>query len=117
HLESKGDDTLRTCQITETLEDARQYEGGTPTILAGDFNFDASGGSTSSAISQAQFQDAFADQHVPTTPHSFLEPGRDVDWIFIRRPIPATSPTVHSSIFASHHYPFTVVLALRLSPK
>jgi endonuclease/exonuclease/phosphatase family metal-dependent hydrolase len=112
HLESKGDDALRCSQMEETLEDARRYEAGTPIVLAGDFNFDVSGGSASTAISQAQFQDAFANQHVPTTPHSFLEPGRSIDWIFIRGPIHATSASVHSSISASDHYPLSVVLSL-----
>jgi endonuclease/exonuclease/phosphatase family metal-dependent hydrolase len=112
HLESKGDDALRRSQMEETLEDARRYEAGTPIVLAGDFNFDVSGGSASTAIRQAQFQDAFANQHVPTTPHSFLEPGRSIDWIFIRGPIHATSASVHSSISASDHYPLSVVLSL-----
>jgi endonuclease/exonuclease/phosphatase family metal-dependent hydrolase len=65
HLESKGDDALRCSQLEETLEDARRYEVGTPIVLAGDFNFDVSGGSASTAIRQAQFQDAFANQHGP----------------------------------------------------
>ncbi len=112
HLESKGDDALRCSQMEETLEDARRYEAGTPIVLAGDFNFDVSGGSASTAISQAQFQDAFANQHVPTTPHSFLEPGRIIDWIFIRGPIHASRASVHSSISASDHYPLSVVLSL-----
>jgi endonuclease/exonuclease/phosphatase family metal-dependent hydrolase len=112
HLESKGDDALRCSQIEETLEDARRYEAGTPIVLAGDFNFDVSGGSASTAISQAQFQDAFANQHVPTTPHSFLEPGRSIDWIFIRGPIRATRASVHSSISASDHFPLSAVLSL-----
>jgi endonuclease/exonuclease/phosphatase family metal-dependent hydrolase len=112
HLESKGDDALRCCQIVETLEDARRYEVGTPIVLAGDFNFDVSGGSAPTAIRQAQFQDAFAHQHVPTTPHSFLEPGRSIDWIFIRGPIHASNASVHSSISASDHFPLSVVLSL-----
>jgi len=112
HLESKGNDALRRSQIEETLEDARRYEAGTPILLAGDFNFDVAGGSASSAISQAQFQDAFANQHVPTTPHSFLEAGRSIDWIFTRGPIHAASASVHSSISASDHYPLSVVLSL-----
>jgi endonuclease/exonuclease/phosphatase family metal-dependent hydrolase len=112
HLESKGDDALRCSQIEETLENARRYEAGTPIVLAGDFNFDVSGGSASTAISKAQFQDAFANQHVPTTPHSFLEPGRSIDWIFIRGPIHATSASVLSSVSASDHFPLSAVLSL-----
>jgi endonuclease/exonuclease/phosphatase family metal-dependent hydrolase len=112
HLESKGDDALRCCQIVETLEDARRYETSTPIVLAGDFNFDVSGGPASTAIRQAQFQNAFANQHVPTTPHSFLEPGRSIDWIFVRGPVHATRASVHSSISASDHFPLSAVLSL-----
>jgi endonuclease/exonuclease/phosphatase family metal-dependent hydrolase len=112
HLESKGDDALRCCQIVETLEDARRYETSTPIVLAGDFNFDVSGGSASTAIRQAQFQNAFVNQHVPTTPHSFLEPGRSIDWIFVRGPVHATRASVHSSISASDHFPLSAVLSL-----
>ena len=112
HLESKGDDALRCCQIVETLEDARRYEASTPIVLAGDFNLDVSRGLAATAISKGQFQDAFANQHVPTTPHSFLEPGRSIDWIFIRGPIHATRASVHSSISASDHFPLSAVLSL-----
>jgi endonuclease/exonuclease/phosphatase family metal-dependent hydrolase len=112
HLESKGDDALRCSQIDETLEDARQYNLNTPIVLAGDFNLDVSEGRAAAAISKGQFQDAFANQHVPTTPHLFLEPGRSIDWIFVRGPIHATSASVHSSISASDHYPLSVVLSL-----
>ena len=112
HLESKGDDALRCSQIEETLEDAQQYNLNTPVVLAGDFNLDVSRGPAAAALSKRQLQDAFANQHVPTTPHSFLESGRCIDWIFIRGPILATSPSVHSSISASDHYPLTVVLSL-----
>lgn len=112
HLESKGGDALRCSQVEETLEDARRYEASTPIVLAGDLNFDVSGGPASTAISQAQFQNAFANQHVPTTPHSFLEPGRSIDWIFVRGPIHATRALVHSSISASDHFPLSAVLSL-----
>jgi endonuclease/exonuclease/phosphatase family metal-dependent hydrolase len=112
HLESKGDDALRYCQIVETLEDARRYEASTPIVLAGDFNFDVSGGSASTAISQAQFENALANQHVPTTPHSFLEPGRSIDWIFVRGPFHATRASVDSSTSASDHFPLSAVLSL-----
>ena len=112
HLESKSDDALRCSQIEETLKDARRYEAGTPILLAGDFNLDVSRGPAAAAISKGKFQDAFANQHVPTTPHSFLEPGRTIDWIFVRGPIHAASASVHSSISASDHYPLSVALSL-----
>jgi endonuclease/exonuclease/phosphatase family metal-dependent hydrolase len=112
HLESRADDAVRCSQIDETLEDARQYNLNTPVVLAGDFNLDVSTGSAAAAISKGQFQDSFANQHVPTTPHSFLEPGRSIDCIFIRGPIHATSASVHSSISASDHFPLSAVLSL-----
>jgi endonuclease/exonuclease/phosphatase family metal-dependent hydrolase len=111
HLESKGDDVLRCSQIDETLEDARQYNLNTPVVLAGDFNLDVSEGRAAAAISKRQFQDAFANQHVPTTPHTFLEPGRSIDWIFIRGLIQCTSASVHNATSASDHYPLSAALS------
>ena len=110
HLESKGDDALRCSQIDETLQDARRYDTSMPLVLAGDFNLDASGGPAAAAIGRAQFQDAFTNRHARTTPHSFLEQGRTIDWIFTRGPIRAVEPRAHCSISASDHYPLSVTL-------
>jgi len=112
HLESRGDDNLRCSQLDETLDDARQYNWVTPILLAGDFNLDVSAGRAASAISRAQFQDAFANQHVPTTPASFFEPGRTIDWILMRGPIRAGGSRVYRSVSASDHYPLSVEMAL-----
>jgi endonuclease/exonuclease/phosphatase family metal-dependent hydrolase len=90
---------------------ARRYRGNTPILLAGDFNLDASRGLHATAIGRAQFQDAFANQHVPTTPGSVLDPGRSIDWIFARGPIRAGQPRVHRSVSASDHYPLSITLA------
>ena len=110
HLESKGDDALRCSQIEETLRDARRYDISTPIVLAGDLNLDVSREPASTAISQTQFLDAFANQHLPTTPGSFLEPGRTIDWIFTRGPIRASQPQVDRSVSASDHYPLSITL-------
>ena len=110
HLESKGDDLLRCSQINETLDDARRYAPNMPVVLAGDFNLDVSGGAAAAAISRAQFLDAFANPHLPTTPHSFLEQGRTIDWIFTRGPLRANQPQVHRSVTASDHYPLSTTL-------
>jgi hypothetical protein len=56
-----------------------------------------SGTSAATAISRAEFHDAFANQHAPTTPGSFLEHGRIIDWIFARGPVRAGQPQVHRS--------------------
>jgi endonuclease/exonuclease/phosphatase family metal-dependent hydrolase len=110
HLESKGDDALRYSQIEETMEDARRYDTSTPIVLAGDLNLDVSREPASTAITQTQFLDAFANQHVPTTPGSFLESGRTIDWIFTRGPIRASQPQVGRSVSASDHYPLSITL-------
>ncbi len=111
HLESKGDDELRRSQLGEALEDARRYDWNTPAVLAGDFNLDVSGGDAASAITRAQFKDAFANQHAATTPHSLLEQGQTIDWIFTRGPIRSIEPQVLRSISASDHYPLSITLA------
>src|ERR1700720_1375557 len=92
HLESKGDDQLRCFQLEEVLDDATRFNSNTPILLAGDFNLDVSDGPAAAAIGRAEFQDAFANQHVPTTPGSFLEHGRNIDWVFTRGPIRAGQP-------------------------
>jgi len=112
HLESRGDDLLRESQLEETLKDTNLYSAGTPVLLAGDFNLDASAGNVAAEIRQAQFQDAFANQHVATTPNAFLEDGRTIDWIFSRGPIRPDQPQVHRSVSASDHYPLSITLHL-----
>ncbi len=111
HLESRGDDNLRCSQLDEALDDARQYNWDTTILLAGDFNLDVSQAAAASAISRGQFQDAFANQHVPTTPGSFLEHGRIIDWIFTRGRVRASQPQVHRSVPASDHYPLSINVA------
>jgi endonuclease/exonuclease/phosphatase family metal-dependent hydrolase len=111
HLESKGDDGLRGSQLDEALEDIGQYKLDTRILLAGDFNLDISGGRAATAISRAQFQDALANHHTATTPDSFLEDGRIIDWIFTRGPIRISESQVHRSISASDHFPLSITLA------
>ena len=111
HLESKGDDALRCSQLDEALDDTRRYDRNAAILFTGDFNLDVSGEPGATLISRAQFQDAFANEHVPTTPHSFLEQGRIIDWIFTRGPIRASQPQVHRSVSASDHYPLSITLA------
>jgi len=110
HLESKGDDGLRCSQLDEALNDARRYNGDTPILFTGDLNLDASREPAAAAIRHAQFRDEFADRHLATTPHSFLEDGRTIDWIFTRGPIRASQPQVHHSVSASDHYPLSIRL-------
>jgi endonuclease/exonuclease/phosphatase family metal-dependent hydrolase len=112
HLESKGDDLLRLSQLDETLSDSRRFESETPIVLAGDFNLDVSQGEGATVLRQAQFRDAFSNQHVRTTPpHFLIDRGKVIDWIFAHGPIRASQPRVHRSVSASDHYPLSVSLA------
>jgi len=94
------------------LDDARRYNSNTPILLTGDFNLDVSDGPAAAAIGRAEFLDAFANQHVPTTPGSFLEHGRTIDWVFTRGPICAAQAQVHRSVSASDHYPQSAKLRI-----
>jgi endonuclease/exonuclease/phosphatase family metal-dependent hydrolase len=75
-----------------------------------DFNLDASKEGVASSFSKAGFQDAIAAPRTPTTPsHRLFEPGRRIDWAFIRGPLRA-SGKVHSQVRASDHYPISFTL-------
>jgi len=113
HLESKGHDGLRRSQLDETLKDSQQYDSKTPIVLAGDFNFDVSRGEAATLLRRAHFQDIFSNQHVRTTPpHSFLEHGKLIDWIFSKGPVRSNQAQVHRSVSASDHYPLSVTLII-----
>jgi len=111
HLESRGDDQLRCSQLEEVLEDSERHTSNTAVLLTGDFNMDVSQGPAAGAITSAQFQDAFANHHEPTTPGSFLEHGRIIDWIFTRGRVRSIEPLVHRSVSASDHYPLSINVA------
>jgi endonuclease/exonuclease/phosphatase family metal-dependent hydrolase len=112
HLESRGDDPLRFAQLEEVLEDSKRHTSNTVVLLTGDFNMDVSQGPAAGAITRVQFQDAFANHHEPTTPGSFLEHGRIIDWIFTRGRVRSIEPLVHRSVSASDHYPLSIELAI-----
>jgi endonuclease/exonuclease/phosphatase family metal-dependent hydrolase len=111
HLESRGNDDLRLAQVHEVLSDAARQNPGCSIIVAGDFNLDASKHYAASAFATAGFQDAIAVSCMPTTPsRHLLEPGRRIDWAFIRGPIRAASGRVHNQVRASDHYPISFTL-------
>jgi endonuclease/exonuclease/phosphatase family metal-dependent hydrolase len=112
HLESRGDDRLRCAQLEEVLADAKRYGKSMPAIVGGDFNLDASSGNAADALARAEFEDALAKHRAPTKPDSFFEPGRTIDWIFVRGPARPSGAQVCRSVSASDHYPLSVDLAL-----
>ena len=113
HLESRGDDRLRGAQMKEALQDAQRFNSDTAVVLAGDFNMDVSAGEIAQVIRRADFLDAFADQHTPTTPNSFLADGRVIDWIFSRGSLRSGAGQVHRSVAGSDHYPLSATLDFR----
>jgi len=113
HLESRGDDRLRVAQMNEALQDAQRYRADTAVVLAGDLNMDVSAGDVAQAIRRADFQDAFTNQHTPTTPNSFFADGRVIDWIFLRGSLRSDTPQVYSSVSGSDHYPLSVTADFR----
>jgi len=110
HLESKGDDQLRMAQIQEVLSDAARQAPQRPTIIAGDFNLDASKDNAASAFATAGFQDAIDAPRTVTRPARKLEPGRRIDWAFIRGPVRSGMGRVHNQVRASDHYPISFTL-------
>lgn len=110
HLESRGDDRLRAAQMKEALQDAQRYNSDTAVVFAGDFNMDVSAGEIAQVIRRADFQDAFAGQHTPTTPNSFLADGRVIDWIFSRGSLRSSAAQVYRSVAGSDHYPLSATL-------
>jgi endonuclease/exonuclease/phosphatase family metal-dependent hydrolase len=110
HLESKGDDALRCSQLDEVLGEAQRQGANTPILLSGDFNLDASFGPAAEAINRAGFRDAFAGRHSATTPASFFESGRVIDWILTRGFVEVSQPQVFRSVSASDHFPLLTTL-------
>src|SRR5271170_6904470 len=111
HVESRGNDELRLSQIEEVLSDAARQDPESPVIVAGDFNLDASKDAAHLAFARAGFQDAVASARTPTTPsRGLFEPGRRIDWAFIRGALRAGSGRVHNQVNASDHYPISFTL-------
>jgi endonuclease/exonuclease/phosphatase family metal-dependent hydrolase len=114
HLESRGDNSLRVCQLEETLADTAKYTPRAPVILAGDLNFDASEGQRAALIRQAGFRNALGRSRAYTRPARglFGDP-RSIDWAFVSGAVGTTSGKVHATVNASDHYPisFTIQFA------
>lgn len=111
HLESRGNDALRTSQLGEVLEDATSNDADSPVIVAGDLNMDASNAAVALQLGKVGFQDAVASSRISTTPaRGLFEGRRRIDWAFIRGPLRANSGQVHGNVKASDHYPISFVM-------
>jgi endonuclease/exonuclease/phosphatase family metal-dependent hydrolase len=111
HLESRVDDQLRLSQVQEVLSDVLRQDPRWPLVIAGDLNLDASKNSAAAAFASAGFQDAITSPRTRTTPSRHLfQPGRPIDWAFVRGPIRASLGRVHKQVKASDHYPISFIL-------
>jgi len=110
HLESQADDGLRLSQLSEVVEDSRQYSEDTPVIVAGDLNTFHSPSPLRDYMLSARFADASAGCDCPGTKPN----GETLDWIFTRGPAICSGTRVHRETKASDHYPVSTVL--RLAP-
>jgi len=114
HLESRANDELRMAQLGEVLKDTRAYEPARLTVIAGDLNLNASNPLPASALAGDGFIYAAPTKRLPTTPaRHLLEPGRHIDWAFVRGPVEVDKGRVHNSIKASDHYPISFDIGLR----
>jgi endonuclease/exonuclease/phosphatase family metal-dependent hydrolase len=112
HLESRANDELRLAQLDEVLKDVRTYEPARLTVIAGDLNLNASNPSPADAIARAGFILAVPTGRLATTPARLFEPGRHIDWAFVRGPVQIDKGRVHNSIKASDHYPISFEIGL-----
>jgi endonuclease/exonuclease/phosphatase family metal-dependent hydrolase len=109
HLESRGNNELRTDQFSEMLAEIRQDSGDTPVLVAGDFNFDLSRGSVARLIADSQLDSPFAelgsrriDRNRTYGQHAAI------DWILTGNGLVASNPDVQNSTGASDHHPISL---------
>ena len=113
HLESRSTDELRLAQLDEVLKDAKVYEPARLTVIAGDLNLNASNPSPAKTLVRDGFVHAVPTGRLATTPaRHLLEPGRHIDWAFVRGPVQIDKGCVHNSIKASDHFPISFEIGL-----
>jgi endonuclease/exonuclease/phosphatase family metal-dependent hydrolase len=113
HLESRANNELRLAQLDEVLKDAKAYEPARMAVIAGDLNMNASNPSPAGAIARAGFINAVPTDRLASTPaRHLLEPGRHIDWAFVRGPMEVNKGRIYNSIKASDHYPISFEIGL-----
>jgi endonuclease/exonuclease/phosphatase family metal-dependent hydrolase len=107
HLESRGENSIRIAQLSESREDAKEYTDREPVLLAGDLNVDLSRSHTSaSELDWSGFHSAIAlpAPHT-TTSRAMLRRRRTIDWVYLAGAIASISAGVSDDVSASDHYP------------
>jgi endonuclease/exonuclease/phosphatase family metal-dependent hydrolase len=113
HLESRPDDDLRLAQLNEVLHDTATYDPARLLIMAGDLNLNAATPRVAEMLARAAFRDAVPTARVATTPRRhLLEPGRHIDWAFVRGTSQPIDGKVLKSVKTSDHYPISFELRL-----
>jgi endonuclease/exonuclease/phosphatase family metal-dependent hydrolase len=110
HLESRGNNKLRTDQLSEMLTEIRKGSGDTPVLVAGDFNLDLSHGSVARLIADSQLDNPFAELGSSRTGHG---QHAVIDWILTGNRLVADKPEIQNSTGASDHHP--ICLQIRLA--
>jgi len=99
--------------LDQVLRDSSAYEPARLSVIAGDFNLNASKASTADAIARYGFINAVPTDRLATTPARHLfESGHHIDWAFVRGPVQVNKGRVHNSIKASDHYPISFEIGL-----
>lgn len=111
HLESRGNDELRSNQLAEVLEDSEQHGSGMAVVMGGDFNFDLSCEPALSVMNRAPVRNPFNNgNRCPTVVRSGRVRARSIDWILLRGPLGYCNPELHGYVFASDHHPLSLTL-------
>jgi endonuclease/exonuclease/phosphatase family metal-dependent hydrolase len=111
HLESRGNHDIRLAQMEEVLEDAARHPFQSPTLIAGDLNFDASCAFRTGAIQDFGFRSALGLPSPHTTPaRGLFQRQHTIDWAFVSGPVDSTLGHVHTDIHASDHYPISFTI-------
>lgn len=113
HLESKGNDVLRVCQLKEVLDDAARHSRSSPVLIAGDFNLNAGEGDVAVALHVAGFVGTARLPDVPTAvARGVFAQAQCIDWVFLSREVVLSESQVHETVSASDHYPISASFVL-----
>lgn len=111
HLESRGKDSLRLGQLSETLEDANRQRESALVIMAGDFNLDTGNHRAAATLRTSRFHDGLGLLEVPTTvSRGLFQRERSIDWICVPDEV-RSEGQVHDTVRASDHHPISATFA------
>ena len=111
HLESRGNDELRTRQLSEMLNEIGKNPAAMPVVVAGDLNFDLSRGPAPALVAGMRIENPFASLGGQRTVPNHARAAA-IDWILTRGARSASDPEIHASVTASDHFPLSLQLRL-----